>query len=123
MRQAFARLPELLAEVRLTLVARLTSDIEDELSSRRTIFAAIGGYTGLRDDQGAEATEMPAELKRIIREESWGRAATYLLQQTLSSLAGEAGTVRAAALDAAQGLDAARRASELALAEAGTSNN
>jgi hypothetical protein len=123
MRQAFARLSELLAEVRLTLVARLTSDIEDELSSRRTIFAAIRGYTGLGDDQGAEAAEMPAELKRIIREESWGRAATHLLQQILSSLAGEAGTVRAAALDAAQRLDVALRASELALAEAGTSNN
>lgn len=73
--------------------------------------------------RGATAGEAAAELKRIIAGESWGRAATYMLQQTLAALSAEAGALRASARDAAQKWDATKGASELALAEAGSSNS
>jgi hypothetical protein len=122
--QAFERLSDLLADGRLTLLARLTDDIESELASRRTVLATFQRYLDLRGAKGAAAVgEAAMELKRIIDGESWGRAATYLLQQTLALLADKGSALQASAREVTQKLDATKAAGELALAELGSSNN
>lgn len=96
LRRAFERLPELLAQRRLTLVSRLVADIEHELASRRAVWASLCPPAGPRQSPGDGAPLLTEEVKRIIREDSWEQAANYLLRQTLTALSSHAMELRPA---------------------------
>jgi hypothetical protein len=88
--RAFERLPNLLAERRIALVALLVADIECELASRRAVWVSLERQRSPHEKAGAVNQLVIDELKRIVREESWEQAASYLLRQVLAALSSEA---------------------------------
>lgn len=117
LRSALERLPQLLSERHLTLVGRLTDDIECELASRRAVLATFRRYLELDGRSNRATREVVEEVKRIIRGESWGQAATYLLQQMLTAVSVKASALQLSIHRTAQKLedinkDGARLAAE-----------
>lgn len=108
LRRAFERLPDLLAERRSILVARLVVDIECELASRRTVWNSLRRSTVPHQKSTGAAQPLADEMKRIVREESWEQAANYLLRQTLAALSSEATALRPAIEQISQRMEAAR---------------
>ncbi len=89
LRYAFERLPDLLAQRRLTSVARLLDDIDYELAVRRAVWVSFQHHHHLHDKSDVNTQRTRDELKRLIRQESWEKAATYVLQQRLTKLSSE----------------------------------
>lgn len=96
LRRALERLPELLAQRRVALVARLTADIEYEMGSRRAVLASLGHTAASQRESGGAGNPVEDVLKRIVREESWEQAANYALRRALSALSAETAALRPA---------------------------
>jgi hypothetical protein len=123
LRRAFERLPDLLARHRVTLVARLVTDIEGELASRRAVWASLRCPASLRQQPGGAAHPLTEDLKRIVRDESWEQAANYLLQQTLAALSAEATALRPDIGHITQQMEATRSDGSRSQAEAASEVN
>ncbi len=123
LRRAFERLPDLLAQRLVTLVARLIADIEGELASRRAVWTSLQRRVGPHRKPGSAAHPLTDDLKRIVREESWEQAATYFLRQTLAALSAEATALQPAIGHVSQQMEATRSNDSRSQAEAATGVN